>query len=255
MPGFFGVGSPADRTGRGLSSDLWNFGSHGMGAHLDRYLMGDLGVGYGFVDDFLDLPTGRHTVTQATQGTFALDDARYGVVLADCNSATATQGVNVQRSGAAGELFKPVDRTNIWFEARVKAADIATGPEFFLGLAVIDTTIIGSSALSAQAIGFKSETDNNVLLATCKDGSSETTAASIHTFVDGEWVKLGFRVHDDSSVTFFVNGVKVGTITANIPTTELVPSLVCQSGGTTDPIIHMDWWGTFCNDTLLGSAS
>lgn len=254
MPGYFGVGSPADRTGRGLSSDLWNFGKYG-GANLDRYLMGDLNVGYGFQDDFLDLPTGRHTVTQATQGTFALDDARYGIVLADCNSSTVTQGVNVQRAGSTGESFTPIARTNIWFEARVKAADLgSSGPEFFLGLAVIDTTIIATSALSAQLIGFSSVTDNSILLATCKDGSGATTGTG-HTFVDGTWVKLGFRVTDVGTVEFFVNGVKVSTITANIPTTDLVPSVVVQSDGAVDTILHMDWWAAFCNDTLLGSAS
>jgi hypothetical protein len=250
---YFLSGHPGPRTGRGFSNDLWAFGKYG-GCPDHPGLMNP-NNGYGFFDDFLDLPTGRHTATQATQGTFALDDARYGVVLADCNSATATQGINVQRSGTVGESFTPLANTVIWGEGRIKAADIATGPEFFWGLAVIDTSIIASSAISAQAIGFKSQTDDNVILATCKDGSGETTAASIHTFVDGTWVKLGFRVSDTSVVEFFVNGVKVATITANIPTTDMVPSVVCQSGGTTDPIIHMDWWSFAVQDSLLGTGA
>lgn len=196
------------------------------------------GMGTFFFDDFVDLPTGKYTATQATAGTFALDDAEYGVALADCNSTTATQGINVQKPG---ECVKPAAGKTIWYECRVKAADIATGPEFFAGLAITDTTLVASSALSSQAIGFKSVTDDNVILATCKDGSSETTASSIHTFVDDAWVKLGFKVTGTSKVEFFVNGVSVGSITANIPTTELTPSLVCQTGGTTDPIVHIDW--------------
>lgn len=250
---YFFSGHPGARTGRGFSNDLWAFGKYG--GCPDHPGMMNPANGYGFFDDFLDLPTGRHTVTQATQGTFALDDKRYGVVLADCNSTTSTQGVNVQRGGSTGESFAPLDGTSIFFEARVKAADIATGPEFFLGLAVIDTSIIGSSALSAQAIGFKSVTDDNIILATCKDGSSETTASSIHTFVDDAYVRLGFRVTDDSLVEFFVNGLVVGRITANIPTGEMVASVVCQSAGTTDPIVHMDWWAGACHDTLLGSGA
>jgi hypothetical protein len=74
-----------------------------------------------------------------------------------------------------------------------------------------------------------------------------TTASSIHTFVDDAWVKLGFKVTGTTKVEFFVNGVLVGTITANIPTTELRPSLVCQSGGTTDPIVHIDWLALAAN--------
>jgi hypothetical protein len=101
--------------------------------------------------------------------------------------------------------------------------------------------------LSSQAIGFLSVTDDNVILAACKDGLALTTASSIHTFVDDAWVKLGFKVTGTTKVEFFVNGVLVGTITANIPTTELRPSLVCQSGGTTDPIVHIDWLALAAN--------
>lgn len=248
------AGAPAAT--RGFSHELWNLGKYG-GHKLDKYLLGDLSGGYGFFDDFLSLSTGNHTVTQATQGTFALDDARRGVVLADCNSSTVTQGVTVQRSGAAGESFAPLAKTCIWFEARIKAADLgSSGPEFFLGLHSIDTTVIATSAMDAAAsdwIGFKSLTDNSILLATTSNNATETTASSIHTFVDDTYVHLGFRVTDDSQVEFYVNGVKVGTITANIPTGELVPSVVCQTAGTTDPIIHMDWWACFCNDQLIGN--
>lgn len=218
-----------------LSQNLWNLsGFQGLSP-------AELLLGTHWLDNFMDLPTGKYTATQATAGTFALDDAEGGVALADCNSTTATQGINIQLGGTAGESFKPAAGRTIYFEGRVRADDIATGPEFFFGLAITDTSLIAGSALTSQAIGFKSVTDDNVLLATCKDGSSETTAASIHTFVDGTWVKLGFKVIGTSKVEFYVDGVLKGSITANIPTTEMRPSLVCQTGGTTDPIIAIDW--------------
>lgn len=224
-------------TGRGPSFALWN----SAGSVLADLAMGNFNRGFiAWRDDFVDLPTGKYTATQATTGTFALDDAEGGVALADCNSSTVTQGINVQLGGTAGETVKAVANQVIWFEARVKVVDMATGPEFFLGLAVTDTTIIAASALSAQAIGFKSETDNGVLLATCKDGSSETTGVGT-TLVDGTYVKLGFKVTGTSKVEFFVNGAIVSTVTANIPTTEMRPSLVCQSDGVTDSILHIDW--------------
>jgi hypothetical protein len=247
------AGAPAAT--RGFSHELWNLGKHG-GHKLDKYLLGDLSGGYGFFDDFLDIATGHHTITAATQGTFVLDDARYGVALADCDSSTVEQGVTVQRCGTTGESFAPVAKTILFFEARIKAADIATGPEFFLGLHSKDTTVIASSAMDAAAsdwIGFKSLTDDNILLATTANNTTETTAASIHTLVEGTYVHLGFRVTDTSMVEFFVNGVKVGTITATIPTALMVPTLVCQSNGTTDPIVHIDWWACFCNDQLIGN--
>lgn len=200
-----------------------------------------LGLGTLWEEDFTQLLTGSYVATQATAGTFALDpDAPNGVALADCASATAAQGINVQ-FGTAG-CFVPAANRNIYFEARVKAEDIATGPEFFLGLSVIDTTILASSALSANSIGFLSVTDNNVILASSKNADGAATASSIHTFVDTEWVKLGFLLSGVSSARFFVNGVQKGIITTKIPAgLSLIPSLVCQSGGTTDPIIHIDW--------------
>lgn len=201
--------------------------------------------GYLFRDDFHDLPTGKYTATQATAGTFALDDQEGGVALADCNSATAAQGINVQLGGTAGELFSIPDSGLCLFECRIKAADIATGPEFFIGLSETDTTLIASSAMSAgEYVGFKSVTDDNVLLG-CSNDAAESTASSIHTFVDDTYVKLGFVIKNGSLVQFYVNGaLKTNTITtaANIPANLLRPTLVCQSGGTTDPILHIDWW-------------
>ena len=61
-----------EQDGRGLSSKMWE--------KIDVreiFTGGPAGFsrGYGFYDDFMDLLTGRYTATQATAGTFALDDA------------------------------------------------------------------------------------------------------------------------------------------------------------------------------------
>lgn len=199
---------------------------------------------YMFWDDFTDLPTGKYTATQATAGTFALGDGAGGVALADCNSTTATQGINVQLGGTTGEFIKPAADKDIWFEARVKAADTATGPEFFLGLAAIDTTIIATSAnSSANHIGWQSVTDDNVLLFSAENAGTGSTDAAT-TLVDDTWVRLGFKVNGVSTIDQYIDGVKQSEthVTANIPVTEMTLSLVCQSGGTTDPIVHIDWW-------------
>jgi hypothetical protein len=194
-----------------------------------------------FYDNFLDLPTGKYTATQATAGTFALGDAHGGVALADCGSTTNRQGINVQLGGTAGEIFKPASNRTIWCEAYLKGVTISTGPEFFWGLAITDTTLIATSALSSQAIGFISLTDDNVLLGVTKDGSSSATASSIHTLVEDTWVKLGFKVINTSKVEFYVNGVLKNSITTYIPTTEMRPTLVCQTSGTVQSVIHLDW--------------
>lgn len=197
-------------------------------------------------DDMHDLATGNWTATQATAGTWALDTTvgDRGVALADCNSTTATQGINVQRPGWA---VAPAAGKIIAYEGLLKAADIATGPEFFWGLSVVDTTLIASSAnSSADHVGFESVTDNNILLFHTEDGGTRVSGAtSPHTLVDDTYVKLGFRIIGLTAVEVYVNGSIVNvafSATPDIPEGSiLVPSLVCQTGGTTDPIVHLDW--------------
>ena len=139
----------------------------------------------------------------------------------------------------------------------MKATDIATGPEFFLGLHIIDTTLLASQAMVAADsdwIGFKILTTNSVILGTTSNNVTESTVSGIHTFVDGEYVKLGFRVSNVASdftglVEFYVNGIlQSNTITTLIPTALMAFTVVCQSDGATDSIISIDWWECFEED-------
>ena len=67
-----------------LSQNLWNLsGFLGMSP-------AELMLGSAVLDNFMDLPTGKYTATQATAGTFALTDEEGGVALASAGSTTAT---------------------------------------------------------------------------------------------------------------------------------------------------------------------
>jgi len=230
---------PGQRDGRGVSEDLWGDCARDSIAQGGNY-------GFAVDDDFMDLPTGKYTATQATAGTFAAGTAdEGGTALADCNSTTVTQGINVQLNSA---LFKPQANADIWFEARVKAADIATGPEFALGLANIDTTVIASSAVSTtDHVMFTSVTDNGILLGSSEKAGTAASSNAVHTLVEDTWVRLGFKISGVDKVEWYVNGVKDATTvaTANVPIVVLVPTLVCQSDGTTDSIVHIDWWSIY----------
>lgn len=193
------------------------------------------------MDDFRDIPN-SWAFTQATAGEYSLDaDEENGVLLLDSGSTTEAQGLQGQKILAA---FKPEVGRTIWFETRVKVTGISNlNAELFIGLAAIDDTVIAASAVStSNHIGFSSVTDNGILLSNSAKAGSGSTGLGF-TVASDTWVKLAIKVTDLTTASFFVNGVFVNAIpTAYIPIVVLTPTFVCQSGGTDQPILHIDYW-------------
>lgn len=197
-----------------------------------------------FVSYNAQATTGDYVLTQATAGTGAISTAAPGVLELDCNSTTDTQGANLQR---VKSVFLPAAGKDLWFETKIKIVDTFDKVELFAGLSEVDTTIIASSAnSSANHIGWQCVTDDGVLLFTSeKAGAGATKAAA--TIAEDTYIKLGFKVSGVTGVQQYINGVAVGTphATANIPVVALVPSFVCQTAGTNDPIMHIAGYRIF----------
>jgi hypothetical protein len=224
---------------RGLSRNLWSQ------APNDQIESGAIDEGFGLTDEFLTFDDeNKWVLTQATAGTAALDAAaKGGVLLLDCNSTTNNQGVQIQLGGAAGaSSFIASAASKIYFEARVKIADIgSTTCQMFVGLAIVDTSVLASAANStANHIGFEAINTTAMGIHSEKAGSRSSTA-SVHTLVDDDYVKLGFVVDGLTKITPYVNDVAQTAITDNIPIVGMTPTVVCHSSGTTDPIVHVDW--------------
>lgn len=188
--------------------------------------------------------TGDYVLTQATTGTAAISTAASGVLELDSNSTTATQGANLQRAKA---VFVPAAGKDIWFETKIKIVDTFDKCELFAGLSEVDTTLLASSAnSSANHVGWQCVTDDGVLLFSAEKATAGATTAAA-TIAEATYIKLGFKVNGVSTVDQYINGVKVGTghVTANIPIVAMVPSFVCQSGGTNDPIMHIAGYRVF----------
>lgn len=223
----------------GLTSKLWRGIDRSVGTvdpmtgffHVER---GQGGVG-------------AFTSTQATTGT-ALFKASPTAGLAsvlelDADSTTDGQGIQVQYPGLG---VYPKDGMIICWESMVQVSDIATtGPELFLGLATLDTTIIASDAMSASDwIGFLElgGEATTVVNFGVEDGSQDVSATTAHTFVDGAvttngtaWVRLGFRWEVGTKLEAYVDGAMISTsdvAESNAPDGPIVCSYVCQCGGT-----------------------
>jgi hypothetical protein len=190
---------------------------------------------------------GHYTSTQATTGTaiyIPSPTTGIGSVLElDSNSTTDTQGIQVQYPASASSQG--------WHGHLLgndgSAKDIATAPEFFAGMSVLDrneTTIIASGAMSASDwIGFYDVTDGTLSFGV-EDGSQDISANTAHTLVDADvttdgsaWVRLGFRWEVGTKLEAYVNGATVDisdVAESNAPDTAIACSYVCQSNGTTD---------------------
>jgi hypothetical protein len=209
--------------------------------------MHDPSVGVLLQEDFISYDaaatTGDYILTQATQGTAAISTTEPGVLVLDSNSATVTQGANLQR---AKSMFIPAAGKDIWFETKIKV-DLAANAELFIGLSEIDTTIIGTSAnSSANHIGWQCVTDDGVLLFSSEKAGTGATKAAV-TLANDTYVRLGFRVKGVTEIEQYVNGVLTGTnhVTANIPIVATYPSFVCQSDGADDPILFIAGFRVF----------
>jgi len=239
---------------RGLSPNIWSQ------SPLTQLSVGGLDEGFGIIDDFLSFQplaesggaadgsdlanTGKWVLTKATAGTAALDAAaKGGVLLLDSASTTNNEGAQIQLGGQAGaSSFIPNANAKIYYEARVKIADIgSTTCQMFAGLAIVDTSVFASAANStANHIGFEAINTTAMGFHSEKAGDRASTAA-VHTVVDDGYVKLGFVVDGLTKITPYVNGVAKDAITTYIPIVAMTPSFVCHSSGTTDPIVHIDW--------------
>jgi hypothetical protein len=206
----------------------------------------DPGMAHVIFEDFNDIDAATlagYTVTQASTGTFALTDEVGGVALADCNSGTQHQGVNIQKLGLS---IKPAADKDIWYECRFKVVDTATTAQIFVGLADIDGTLLPSGALDANAdyVGLTVLTTLAGVseLSACK-ATAQSQVTGIKTLVEGTYVKFGFKINGVTSIEYWIDDVKGSStlLTANIPIVDMTPTFVCQADSTTDPILHIDY--------------
>jgi hypothetical protein len=198
---------------------------------------------YILVDEFDNFDADDdYVVTNATAGTADVIDGAGGLLELDSASSTINQGVQVQRKV---ETILPASGVEILMEARVKWTDAVATLHTFLGLSVLDTTILaGAANTSTDHVGFESFADADLLFAGEKVGT-RATVADAATMVEDTYIILGFFIDGVTNVTPLVNGVAgtpIETGSANIPIVELAPSFACHSSGATDPIMTVDWY-------------
>lgn len=128
--------------------------------------------------------------------------------------AVENDGINLIRIPEAFELTAD---QHLYFGAFGVTINDVTQSDFFLGLAVRDTAILGGVS---DRIGFQSLDGSTDLKAMLEKNTTETLTAALHTLVDATAVDLEF-FWNGSTVEFFVNGVSVATpAVTNLPNDE-----------------------------------
>lgn len=209
-------------------------------------------VGYEIFEDFTNIDAATlagYTATQATTGTFALDVTAGGNALADCNSTTQHQGINVQK---LGNCILPAANKDIWFEAGIKVVDTYDKVQLYVGLAGTDTTLMPSGDLDSantEYIGFGIETGGAGAFKFYECKATAELSDAISSIAEATYIRLGFKVTGITGIACYVNGVAqtlTNVVASGIPVTDVMtPSFVCQTDGTNDPILHIDWYRVF----------
>lgn len=213
------------------------------GAHLKRLLdaIGPDVIKY--IDDFVGGPGADAafdtfwTVTRVEAGagesTVAKTDGAGGLLLLTTDNAE-NDGLNLQ---LLGESFKLASTAALYFGIRMKLSE-ATQSDFFAGLAITDTDILGGVT---DRIGFQKldgATDVKAMLE--KDGT-ETLSAALAT-LDTEYHIFEFYF-DGTTVEFFIDGVSVATpAVTNLPNDEeLRPTIQVLTGAAAAITATIDW--------------
>jgi hypothetical protein len=164
------------------------------------------------------------------ESTVTRPDTAAGALLLTTDS-NEDDGINMQIT--TGESFGPVATPSaIYFGVRFQASE-ATQIDLFAGLAITDTSLIGTSP--SDAIYMDKVDGATAVTGTCAKNSTETDTAGTSVFAASAYTLWEFYYDGlaaTPSVEFFVDGVSLGLVSgANVPDDELLcPSFAILAG-------------------------
>jgi hypothetical protein len=186
-------------------------------------------------DQFLltDGTTAQWTVTAASTGTAALTAVNGGALLLTAAN-TDEDLIQAQRTTAT---WLPAAGKKTFFKARLKLSAAAL-TDLFVGLSVVDTSLISASAIgTTECMGFfKAATDTSLTFYNRLDGTTgSTSASSIGTVADDTYFTVGFYYDGASKVYYMFDDVIKGSVSGSatyLPNTVMTPSIAIAQEGT-----------------------
>lgn len=204
-------------------------------------------VGSHYFEDFLAATIASNTIggwvyTSVTSGSITLSTtAANGVALISAGAVTANQGSTWQMAQPSWTVGTT---KRFWAETSLQFSGLLTTPkvQFAWGLAAAGSTALitgGALDTTKDFIGFAGVTTTGVILSNCNASSAATTGTGL-TIADATTYRLGIAA-SPTSVSFYVNGLVVSTITTNIPAGALAPIYVVQGNATVTAVANVDY--------------
>jgi hypothetical protein len=169
----------------------------------------------------------------AGESTVTVPDIVGGALLLTTDAAE-NDGISLQMDG---ESFQVATGRDLYFGIRFQISD-ATQSDFFVGLAITDTTPLGGVT---DGIYFQKDDGAATFKATTEKDSTETNSAAIGTITAATNVILEIWM-SGLTAYFYVNGTRVATHTTNLPDDEaLTPTIQFLTGEAVAKTMQIDW--------------
>lgn len=217
-------------------SALWNFPMPDPTKFFVYF--DDFGNGYDSTNDY--------TATAINASTAALTTTSGGAILLTTDTAE-NDGIQLQ---AIGSPFLPVSGKKLWIKTRFKLSD-ATQSDFLIGIAAVDTTLLGSTGGDGVTDGIFFAKDDGSAAPYVSVQKNTTTGqlqgTSIATLSNDTYVTLGLEYDGISSVKYFVDGVQKGTLdltstpSTYLPDAQCTASIALLSGSAGAKTMTMDY--------------
>jgi hypothetical protein len=187
---------------------------------------------YQWFDDFFKYTAGDWVVTEVSDSTQALADANGGELVL----TTLTTEDDAAHLQSVGEIFTFASGKEAYFETRLHIGEI-TQSDFVVGLQVRDTTPLAV----ADGVYFQKDDGDALLDFHSMSGSADTASTGVHTMVASTYVKLAFYYDGATTITYAIDDVVGGSITATPTAVELTMSFGVQAGATGAEVLTVDY--------------
>jgi len=215
-----------------------------LAANADPFLM------HGVFEDFTyhtgyqsSTALGGWTYSQSSSGAIGLQDEAGGVLNIDSGGVAAGHGSVLQKIGENIVLASDKD---LWFETRLKVTGVSK-LQIFVGLAETNTSLLRAGDLDASShlLGFCIETGSSAILSLYESEATAELSDVVGALVSDTYIKLGLTIDEDLNIACYIDDTEItltNVVTSGLPTSAMTPTFICQTDGTEQPIMSVDYF-------------